>query len=168
MARRRLQFDLLEVESCARAGLTLAQTARLLRSSPRTMVRRLAEDAGFRDAWARGRAGAVRELGEILYEKARAGDFASLRLFLLHAGGWRERAETTVHNRGSVEIVRCTYEQRLAACRAWLVAELEALGADVDSEAERARIDTLAARLATRREADNEPDDAGDELAFGT
>ena len=73
MGRKRIEFDLEEVERLASMGLSEAQIGDALRVSVSTLGRRKQDSEGFAEALRRGRARGIAEVANAFFENALGG-----------------------------------------------------------------------------------------------
>lgn len=70
------------VQEMAESGASLADVALRLKVTPQQLKERMAKQSSLADVYRKGRAIAVARVNAVLYQKAMAGDLASIRLFL--------------------------------------------------------------------------------------
>lgn len=90
MARQKIEIDLAQVEACAARGLSMEKIALVLGISPRTLQNRKTENAQVAEAIKRGRAQGEREISDVLFEAAKAGQAWAVCFYLKARCGWRE------------------------------------------------------------------------------
>ena len=92
MARPKLTFSQEQIDEIATLaeGLTIEQIGQRLGINARTIKRRLADDPRVRQAYDKGRAGAIYDVSQTVLSAARAGNLAAAFFYLKTQAGWRE------------------------------------------------------------------------------
>lgn len=81
------------IEICAGRGLTLDDIAAILKISPSTLDRRLADMEEVQEAYKRGRAQAKKFVSDRLFDLIVDGNISATIFYLKTQCGWRERDE---------------------------------------------------------------------------
>ena len=78
MGRKKIEIDFTEAERLAGLGLSQAEIALSLGISEDTLARRKADSADFAEAIKKGQTSAKAEIGNKLFELAKAGDLGAI------------------------------------------------------------------------------------------
>jgi transposase len=120
MPNPKIVLDVAAVEKAAADGLAEYQVAERLGVSADTLTRCKREQPGVADALARGKAAAVGEIENVLYECARLARtdprYQTSAIFFLKAkGGWTERTVIAVEDADEQRTERSALAERVRA-----------------------------------------------------
>jgi len=94
--RKAIDIPVEKVEALAAQGMTDEQICHIIGVSHETFYKRQRENPELVEAVKRGKAKGIATIANVIFEKAKNGDFASAAFFLERRGGWT-RKETLQH-----------------------------------------------------------------------
>lgn len=92
------EIDLVELERCAAAGFTLAETAQHLRISESTLYKHKAENGEIGEALKRGKLSAHAEVSSKLFEQCKGGNVAAIIWYEKTRRGMTDKVNISVED----------------------------------------------------------------------
>jgi len=87
--RKAIDIPLDKVEALAAQGMTDEQICHIIGISHETFYKRQRENPELVEAVKRGKAKGIATIANVIFQKAKNGDFASAAFFLERRGGWK-------------------------------------------------------------------------------